>query len=58
VWAGGEGLGCYDPATGEWQWYTPADGLVHRLVRSILVTPEGVVWVGTEGGLSRFVPPN
>jgi ligand-binding sensor domain-containing protein len=58
VWAGGEGLVCHDPAIGEWQSYTPDDGLVHRLVRSIHVTPEGVVWVGTEGGLSRFVPPD
>jgi ligand-binding sensor domain-containing protein len=58
VWAGYEGLGCYDPGSGEWQSYTPDDGLVHRLVRSIHVTPEGVVWVGTEGGLSRFVPPD
>jgi ligand-binding sensor domain-containing protein len=58
VWAGGEGLVCHDPATGEWQSYTTADGLAHHYVRSIHVTPEGVVWVGTEGGLSRFVPPD
>jgi ligand-binding sensor domain-containing protein len=55
VWAGGEGLGRFDPATG-WLFYTVSDGLVHRLVRAIQVTPEGVVWIGTEGGVSRFAP--
>jgi serine/threonine protein kinase/ligand-binding sensor domain-containing protein len=57
VWAGLEGLGRYDPTSGEWQMFTSADGLVHNIVQAIHVTPEGVVWVGTEGGVSRFVPP-
>jgi serine/threonine protein kinase/ligand-binding sensor domain-containing protein len=57
VWAGGEGLGRYDPASGDWQLFTPADGLVHRLVEAIQVTPGGVVWIGTEAGISRYVPP-
>jgi streptogramin lyase len=58
VWAGHEGLGRYDPASGDWQLFTPADGLAHRIVRAIHVTPEGLVWVGTEGGVSRYVPPD
>jgi ligand-binding sensor domain-containing protein len=58
VWAGYEGLGRYDPATGDWQIFTLADGLAHQYVQAIHVTPEGVVWVGTEGGISRYVPPN
>jgi ligand-binding sensor domain-containing protein len=57
VWAGYEGLGRYDPVSGDWQLFGPGDGLVYRLVQAILVTPEGVVWVGTEGGVSRYVPP-
>jgi ligand-binding sensor domain-containing protein len=57
VWAGYEGFGRFDPASRTWQAFTPADGLVHPLVLSIHVTPEGVVWVGTAGGLSRYVPP-
>jgi serine/threonine protein kinase len=56
VWAGYEGLGRYDPSNGDWQMFTPADGLGHRIVQAIHVTPEGVVWVGTEGGVSRYVP--
>ena len=58
VWAGYEGLGRYDPNSGDWQILTTADGLVNTIVQDILVTPEGVVWVGTQGGVSRFVPPD
>jgi serine/threonine protein kinase/ligand-binding sensor domain-containing protein len=58
VWAGYEGLGRFNPADGDWQMFTPRDGLAHQVVQSIHVTPEGVVWVGTEGGLSRYVPPD
>ncbi len=56
VWAGYDGLGRYDPSSGDWQMFTPADGLGHWNVQSIHVTPEGVVWVGTEAGVSRYVP--
>ena len=56
VWAGYEGLGRYDPASDTWQMFSTEDGLVHQLVVSIHVTPEGVVWVGTAGGVSRLVP--
>jgi ligand-binding sensor domain-containing protein len=56
IWAGYEGLGRYDPASGTWQIFTTADGLVHMTVLAIHVTPDGAVWVGTEGGVSRYVP--
>jgi ligand-binding sensor domain-containing protein len=56
MWAGFEGLGRFNPANGDWQMFTPDDGLAHMHVQSIHVTPEGVVWVGTEGGVSRYVP--
>jgi streptogramin lyase len=56
VWAGYEGLGRYDPSTGDWQMFTPADGLGHWYVQAIHVTPDGVVWVGTGAGVSRYVP--
>ena len=55
VWAGYEGLGRYDPASGTWQMFTTDDGLVHQTVHAIHVTPEGVVWMGTAGGVSRLV---
>jgi len=56
IWAGAEGLGRLDPSAGTWQTLTPADGLVNPQVNAILVTPAGVVWVGTDAGVSRFVP--
>ena len=56
VWAGYEGLGHFDPASEAWQMYSTEDGLVHQEVHAIHVTPEGVVWVGTAGGVSRLVP--
>jgi ligand-binding sensor domain-containing protein len=57
VWAGYDGLGRYDPGSGRWEIFTMADGLAHSIVTAIHVTPDGVVWIGTLGGVSRFVPP-
>jgi streptogramin lyase len=56
VWVGQEDLGHFDPSSGAWQSLTSADGLVSHPVHAIYVTPEGVVWVGTSGGVSRYVP--
>jgi serine/threonine protein kinase/ligand-binding sensor domain-containing protein len=58
VWVGHDGLGRLDPATGDWQILEPGDGLAHPEVLSIHITPEGVVWVGTPAGVSRYVPPD
>ena len=55
MWGGYEGLGRYDPASGAWQMFTTDDGLVLQHVHAIHVTPAGVVWVGTAGGVSRLV---
>jgi hypothetical protein len=49
-------VGRFDPADGTWQHFSPDDGLVHGIVRSLHITPEGVVWIGTEAGVSRYVP--
>jgi serine/threonine protein kinase/ligand-binding sensor domain-containing protein len=56
VWAGHDGLGRLDPSTGQWQIFNPEHGLVHDDVQAIHVTLDGVVWIGTEGGVSRYVP--
>ncbi len=56
VWVGYDSLGRLDPSSGAWQIFTPADGLIHPEVSAIYVTPGGVVWVGTTGGVSRYVP--
>jgi ligand-binding sensor domain-containing protein len=36
--------------------YTVLDGLVDNRAQAISVSSSGVVWVGTDGGLSRFEP--
>jgi ligand-binding sensor domain-containing protein/tRNA A-37 threonylcarbamoyl transferase component Bud32 len=56
VWACHQGLGRYDPDADRWEMFTAADGLVHSVVTAVYVTPEGVVWIGTTGGVSRYVP--
>jgi ligand-binding sensor domain-containing protein len=56
VWVGSDGLARFDPFSGDWQIFTTDDGLVYWDVDAIYVTPAGVVWVGTRGGVSRYVP--
>ncbi len=34
--------------------YTIAEGLISNSATSIAVAPDGMVWVGTNGGLSIF----
>jgi ligand-binding sensor domain-containing protein len=54
VWASTEnGLGLYQ--NGKWRAFTPADGLVHRVVLFVAPDPRtGDVWIATMGGLSRY----
>jgi ligand-binding sensor domain-containing protein len=40
-----------------WTRYTRADGLVDNRVQAIAVAPDGAVWIGTEHGVSRYIPP-
>ena len=56
VWVWGDDLGRFDPASGRWQTFTTADGIVQGWISSVWITPEGVVWVGTDRGVSRYVP--
>ena len=39
---------------GIWRSYTSVDGLVHNTVWSIYCAADGILWVGTIGGLCRF----
>jgi ligand-binding sensor domain-containing protein len=39
---------------GRWTTYTTADSLVSNFVYATAVAPDGTLWVGTEGGVSRF----
>ena len=39
---------------GRWKTYTFLDGLAHNIVTSIHRDPDGVMWFGTGGGVSRY----
>lgn len=38
----------------EVQYFTPENGLAHRLVKDVLQDSKGFIWMGTRRGLSRF----
>jgi ligand-binding sensor domain-containing protein len=46
------GLAAFDGQT--WRYYGLREGLTHPHVNDIAFGPGGAVWVGTEGGLTRF----
>jgi ligand-binding sensor domain-containing protein/Cdc6-like AAA superfamily ATPase len=46
-----QGLNRYD---GVWETLTTADGLAHNEITGISQDRQGVLWVGTRGGLSRY----
>ncbi len=56
VWVWSDNLGHFNPADGTWQTFTKADGLIPGDISSVWITPEGIVWVGTNRGVSRYVP--
>jgi len=56
VWVWGDNLGHFNPVDGTWQTFTAADGLISGDISSVWITPEGVAWVGTARGVSRYVP--
>jgi len=56
VWVWGDKLGRFNPVDGTWQTFTTADGLVPGDISSVWITPQGVVWIGTNRGVSRYVP--
>jgi ligand-binding sensor domain-containing protein len=54
VWVGtARGISRWRPGTGEWDEWTPADGLAGVPVLHVLAE-DGVVWASTPAGLSRF----
>ncbi len=60
IWATSDDLGLvrYDAAKKEYRHYTPEPGNAHSLSNgsgtSIAMDPEGVIWVGTRGGVNRY----
>lgn len=54
VWIGtARGLSRWRPKTGEWEEWTPADGLAGVPVLHLLAE-DGVIWASTPAGVSRF----
>ncbi|MBN1874357.1 MAG: protein kinase [Anaerolineae bacterium] len=56
IWVGGYGLGHLDPVTGNWQSFFIEEGLISENINALYVTDEGIVWIGTTNGVSRYVP--
>jgi ligand-binding sensor domain-containing protein len=58
LWMGtrGEGLLRYDPATGKFNRFTEQDGLPNNVTYKALEDSEGIIWITTNWGLSRFNP--
>jgi len=61
VAAGNSGLARLDTASGQWQRWTRAEGApldarapASNAVRALALEPDGSLWVGTQGGLSRL----
>ncbi|MCE5252478.1 T9SS type A sorting domain-containing protein [bacterium] len=55
VWIGTpNGLAAYDKTTGASLAYTTDDGLVDDAINGIAVDRDGVKWIATNGGVSRF----
>jgi ligand-binding sensor domain-containing protein len=43
-------------AGARWLRYTTGDGLISDCVRSLYVSPDGAVWIGTDSGVARLMP--
>lgn len=52
TWA--SGVARLDPASGQWLNLTVADGLVSNGVVTLLHDQDDAIWIGTDGGISRF----
>ncbi|HEX9656379.1 MAG TPA: two-component regulator propeller domain-containing protein [Bacteroidota bacterium] len=58
LWVGtfGGGLNRFDPVQGTFTYFTEKDGLAGNTVYSVLEDDRGILWLGTDKGLSRFDP--
>lgn len=53
-WFGTYGSGAYYYDGKSFQNFTTQDGLAHNSVRPIYEDKDGIIWLGTEGGVSRY----
>jgi ligand-binding sensor domain-containing protein len=54
IWVGTWGGGAASFDGRQWRNYTTEDGLAGNIVYSIAASPDGVLWFGTNHGLSRY----
>lgn len=56
IWVSGSGDGAfyYDPSIDHWTAYGTADGLISMSVTSVTIGEDGVIWFGTQEGISYF----
>jgi ligand-binding sensor domain-containing protein len=54
MWFGTDGDGLFQFADGKMTAFRTQDGLANNQIRAILSDRQGVLWVGTSGGLSRY----
>ena len=60
VWIGtdGAGLNRYDKKSGEFTSYTKREGLPDNTVRGILADNHGNLWLSSNSGICKFIPPS
>ncbi|HYV93033.1 MAG TPA: two-component regulator propeller domain-containing protein [Chitinophagales bacterium] len=59
IWVGtaGGGIDAFNPATGKFRAFTTADGFCSNNVDVPFQDKEGNLWVSSDKGISRFLPP-
>ena len=55
LWVGSEAGLAHVTPDGKVDSYTEAQGLTHHSIRSLLLSRDGVLWIGTDHGADRFV---
>ncbi|MCE5251259.1 T9SS type A sorting domain-containing protein [bacterium] len=55
IWCGtSAGLIRWNPHDRTYKRFSMTDGLVHDTVTALTIDPEGLLWIGTKGGVSKF----
>ncbi len=56
LWMGRTALGRYDPTSTIWEDVVSENDLPYPYINTLFVARDGTVWVGTPGGVGRYVP--
>lgn len=60
LWVGtwGNGMSHFDPHTSVIRQYLEQDGLPNNYIKGLIMDDHGTLWISTEKGISRFIPPS